>query len=756
MVILPSIYLNAQSVGLVLSGGGAKGAIHLGVIKALEENGIPIDYITGTSIGAVVGGMYASGYTEDEMLRLILSKEFEYWQSGMVQKEYQYYFQKPEATPKFANFTIQLTDTVEVVNSLMPTSLIDPIQMNQAFIQLFAQSNQNCHGDFDQLMVPFRCIGSDVFHKKGIKFREGDLGDAIRISMTFPFVFAPLRKDGVPLYDGGIYDNFPVDAMVEDFDPDFILGINLQDDPIDPRKANIYQQLSTMIMEPSDKRIDPDKGHSIHFYLKDVGLLDFPKAKEVMQQGYDSTMAIMPMLKERIKRRMMPDEYDDRREQYKASFAPLTFRKVTVTGGTTAQNEYIQRQFERQIDDDGMTFNEFKSIYFQVLSDSKVQEINVNTTYDPLINGFVLQLKATVNDQLNIGFGGNISSANANQLFLSLGYQSLQDFPIRANLNANLGNAYTGIQFIGRIDFPGDVPKYLMLDAITSKHNYFQEETLFYQDALPSFITSNEISAKMKLGLPFMGSSKAEIAIGCAKIRDKYYPTNSDITTNVLPDRSVYQMISGSLRLKQNTLNSHHYATQGIHNELLAQVAKSWEQFDPFDVKLEKANTDQQSWIQIAARTINYFDLHEHFTLGMRADGVISTKNLYSNYTSTIIQAPAFCPTPHSSITLHEKFRANQYLAAGVMPIYKINKILQLRSEFYGFLPAFTIDRKGYNDVAYGERFNRINLMAEFSAVATLPFMDVAIYANSYEFPMREWNFGLNIGFLIFPPKFLE
>ena len=84
----------AQKVGLVLSGGGAKGAAHIGVIKALEENGIPIDYITGTSAGAIVGSLYAMGYTPEEMVELMLSEEFSYWQTGTVENEYKYYFKR--------------------------------------------------------------------------------------------------------------------------------------------------------------------------------------------------------------------------------------------------------------------------------------------------------------------------------------------------------------------------------------------------------------------------------------------------------------------------------------------------------------------------------------------------------------------------------------------------------------------------------------------------------------------------------------
>ena len=95
-----------QKVGLVLSGGGAKGAAHIGLIQALEDNEIPIDYISGTSIGAVVGSMYAMGYSPKEMIDLFMSQDFYYWQIGKIEENYYYYFRKPADTPEITRFLI--------------------------------------------------------------------------------------------------------------------------------------------------------------------------------------------------------------------------------------------------------------------------------------------------------------------------------------------------------------------------------------------------------------------------------------------------------------------------------------------------------------------------------------------------------------------------------------------------------------------------------------------------------------------------
>ena len=121
--------LNAQKVGLVLSGGGAKGMTHIGIIRALEENGIPIDYITGTSMGAIIGSLYAMGYTPDEMEDLLRSPDFKRWYSGQVETKYEYYFKKNRPTPEFFNIRFSFKDSLNIKPSIIPTSVVNPIQI---------------------------------------------------------------------------------------------------------------------------------------------------------------------------------------------------------------------------------------------------------------------------------------------------------------------------------------------------------------------------------------------------------------------------------------------------------------------------------------------------------------------------------------------------------------------------------------------------------------------------------------------------
>ena len=134
--------LMAQKVGLVLSGGGAKGLTHIGVIRALEENNIPIDYVAGTSMGAIIGSLYAMGYSPDDMEAMIKSDDFKRWYSGGIEEGYMYYFKMNPPTPEFINIRVSLKKGAKQGAKkafrpmFLPSSVVDPIQMNIVFLNL--------------------------------------------------------------------------------------------------------------------------------------------------------------------------------------------------------------------------------------------------------------------------------------------------------------------------------------------------------------------------------------------------------------------------------------------------------------------------------------------------------------------------------------------------------------------------------------------------------------------------------------------
>lgn len=753
--------LQAQRVGLVLSGGGAKGAAHIGVIKAFEENEIPIDYITGTSIGAIIGSLYAMGYTPDEMLQLMLSKEFGYWQTGTVEDDYMYYFRKPDPTPEMAHFSIDMSDSLQIKTNFLPQSLINPIQMNQAFVALYAQATAKAAWNFDNLFVPFRCIGSDIYNKKPVIFKNGDLGEAVRISMTFPLFFKPVWKDSVPMFDGGIYDNFPVKTMKEDFHPDFIFGVALSTGKSKPSN-NPYNQIETMIMQETNYEVDEEDGMIIRFNMPDVSLLDFQKANEIMEMGYKRTMSLIDSIKGRVHRKMPLDSLNLRRKQYKESLPPLVFKNIYITGVSESQQKYIESQLHRDINQE-FSMEEFKRAYFKMLAYSKIKEIVPKAIYNRVNKTFDLHLYITMSDEINIGLGGNISSHQANQLYLGLGYRYLGRYAADMNADFQVGNSFSGVMLNGRMYLQTRIPTYINWQGVFSYKRYSESQSLFYEDVVPAFIKQHELYMKLKLGFPFLNRAKAEIGFGYGQLNDYYYQNTEVSFADRDYEHSRYNLFSGSLNIEQNSLSTKVYPISGAKRSLNAQYITGTEKYKP-NVATEPTKNNTHSWLQMKAHWEQYHELSKLFNLGYTGELVLSSKNLMENYTASILQAPAFTPTPHSTIVFNEAFRANQYAALGVSPILKLGKFVHFRLDLYGFLPLYEI--KKHTEVLdnnyvmtlpyYGKFLDSFKYMGEAAFVVHLPFTSISLYANGYSYPSKNFNFGINIGYLLFNPKLLD
>lgn len=753
--------LQAQRVGLVLSGGGAKGAAHIGVIKAFEENEIPIDYITGTSIGAIIGSLYAMGYTPDEMLQLMLSKEFGYWQTGTVEDDYMYYFRKPDPTPEMAHFSIDMSDSLQIKTNFLPQSLINPIQMNQAFMALYAQATAKAAWNFDNLFVPFRCIGSDIYNKKPVIFKNGDLGEAVRISMTFPLFFKPVWKDSVPMFDGGIYDNFPVKTMKEDFHPDFIFGVALSTGKSKPSN-NPYNQIETMIMQETNYEVDEEDGMIIRFNMPDVSLLDFQKANEIMEMGYKRTMSLIDSIKGRVHRKMPLDSLNLRRKQYKESLPPLVFKNIYITGVSESQQKNIESQLHRDINQE-FSMEEFKRAYFKMLAYSKIKEIVPKAIYNRVNKTFDLHLYITMSDEINIGLGGNISSHQANQLYLGLGYRYLGRYAADMNADFQVGNSFSGVMLNGRMYLQTRIPTYINWQGVFSYKRYSESQSLFYEDVVPAFIKQHELYMKLKLGFPFLNRAKAEIGFGYGQLNDYYYQNTEVSFADRDYEHSRYNLFSGSLNIEQNSLSTKVYPISGAKRSLNAQYITGTEKYRP-NVATEPTKDNTHSWLQMKAHWEQYHELSKLFNLGYTGELVLSSKNLMENYTASILQAPAFTPTPHSTIVFNEAFRANQYAALGVSPILKLGKFVHFRLDLYGFLPLYEI--KKHTEVLdnnyvmtlpyYGKFLDSFKYMGEAAFVVHLPFTSISLYANGYSYPSKNFNFGINIGYLLFNPKLLD
>jgi NTE family protein len=211
---------NRPKIGLVLSGGGAKGFAHVGVLKVLEEAGIPIDYIAGTSAGGIIGGLYAMGFSADSLEKIVKSQDWENLLSNDVAQEY--ISQSDKSEQARYNFTLP----IESKRIALSTGLLN----GQNVMDILTYLSYGYHDvtDFSKLPIPFLCIAADLTTGKEVVLKEGYLPQAIRASMAVPAAFSPVEINGQLLVDGGILNNFPIDRCKE-MGADIIIGVDIVD-----------------------------------------------------------------------------------------------------------------------------------------------------------------------------------------------------------------------------------------------------------------------------------------------------------------------------------------------------------------------------------------------------------------------------------------------------------------------------------------------------------------------------------------------
>lgn len=754
LLLLP--FVQAQKVGLVLSGGGAKGMTHIGIIRALEENNIPIDYITGTSMGAIIGSLYAMGYSPDDMEALLRSEDFKRWYSGQVEPEYGYYFKQNRPTPEFFNIRFSFKDSLHIKPQILPTSMVNPIQMNLVFVELFARATAACSGDFNRLFVPFRCIASDVYNKKPLIMRRGDLGDAVRASMSFPFVFKPIEIDSVLAYDGGIYNNFPTDIMREDFKPEVIIGSVVAANPGKPKENDLMSQLENMIMQKTDYTLPDSLGIIMTFKYDDVSLLDFDRLQELHDIGYNRTISLMDSIKGRIHRRVSAENVRLRRLVYRSNLPQFRFRDIYIEGANPQQQAYIKKEFHDE-DHEVFTYEDLKRGYFRLLSDNMISEIIPHAVYDSENDLYSLHLKVKMEDNFSVRMGGSVSTTSSNQIYLGLGYQDLNYYSKEITLDGQIGKVYNNAQLMAKIDLPTRIPTSYRLIASLSTFDYYKKDKLFSKNDKPSFNSKDERFVKLMVALPFLANKRAEISIGYGKLQDNYFQSSVINFDKDRSDRSTYNLLGGAIGFYGSTLNARQYATKGYFEKLVAQVFSGKEKFVPGNPTETSVTTkERQSWLQISYMKYAYHTMSPKFTLGWMAEMLYSSKNFSENYTATMLQAADFSPTPHSKLMYNEAFRANQFLAAGIKPIFVFNDMFQFRSEFYGFVPIFPIKKNALNKAYYGKAFSRFEYIGEISVICQLPFGAISAYVNHYSSPKKEWNVGLTLGWQLFNYRFIE
>lgn len=743
------ILLQGQKVGLVLSGGGASGISHIGVIKALEEHNIPIDYITGTSMGALVGGLYASGYTVEEMIAMAKTPAFLLAVKGELPEEDVYYFSKDREDASIIRLKLSPS---KLLSKSIPTNLVTPDLMEFMLMDIFSQPAAAAKYDFDHLMIPFRCVAADIARKEQVIFDHGSLSVALRASSTYPFYYKPLMVDSTLLFDGGLYNNFPADIMYTEFLPDVIIGSNVATTLDPPEEDDLLSQIRNMIISQSDFTLACEEGLIIE-PPSTRGVFDFDDIDSEIELGYQSALARIDELKAFISREVDADERLANRQAFRSKFKAKHIGSMKITGTETKnQMLYIQKTAAKEVKDSLYTFADFRPHFLRVSQDDKIRSAQPITTYNENTGLFDMELKVRRERDLTAYFGGNFSSRPINMGFVGLKYNVFGRPSASIIANSYFGKFYSSLLISAKIDYGGKRRLMLEPHLILNQWDYFKSVATFFELSRPSFIVKDERFGGIGIGTSWGNNTVIRGDIRYGETEDRYYQTEN-FTPEDTADYTNFTLGTIGLAYDRNTLNYKKFANRGTRLEIALRGVYGDEITDYGTTRPEVDSIFEatHSWISFKVRYENYFLHLGKFTLGAEFEGLYSTQPFFQNYTASVIAAPAYQPIPESKTIFLQEFRTMMYGAVGLKAVFSIVNNLDFRLEGYGFQAGRSIMRNDQNQAVFSDPFQDRYFIGAAAFVFQSPLGPVSLNLNYYENRTDgPWSFLFNFGYTIF------
>ena len=439
-------------VGLVLSGGGAKGAAHVGVLKYLEDNGIPIDYIAGTSMGSVVGGMYALGYSTDEILDVLSSADWNRLISNEVDRRKISFTRKLENETMAFTVPFSLKHKEDMQSRTFKNSLPKGFVTGDNIINLF-NSLAVGYADslsFGQLPIPFLCIATDMLSGEAAVLDKGEFTKALRASMAIPVLFDPVKMNQTLYTDGGLTCNFPAEQC-KAMGADYVIGVSmspgLEDDP--ENLSSVLSQIKQLKEIMTDK--DFDRYHEqcdifISPDLKGVGMLSFDaeSVARVTQSGYEAASAQAEKF-EALKRVVFLQSTDSVPKKINRKKAVNIIRnKVLISGiefvGVDKKlDKWMHRVCRVEIGDmvDKNDIDESVSIYYGT---GNFKSVTYTLHNDPVTtDGYILRFNFVEKNPHDFGLGFRFDSQDMLSVLLHVGINSNRMSGFKTNLDAKLG-----------------------------------------------------------------------------------------------------------------------------------------------------------------------------------------------------------------------------------------------------------------------------------------------------------------------------
>ncbi len=727
-------------VGVVLSGGGARGAAHVGFLKALEEQGIPVDCIVGTSIGALVGGYYAAGWSPDVMMSALESGVFERrLQSG----ESNYAFKSSPDSPAIVDLRISSE------NGMVRSNLVRSLELEWSIMEELGPAGAASAGNFDRLFVPFRCIGSDVLAKRDTVFASGNLSTSVRASVAFPFYLPPVWMDGHPIYDGGLYNNVPIDAMQAEFAPDIILVSAAQSAAVDFSSDDLMSQIEALIVR-DQYELKPSASVFIVRPEFESTTLDFSKYEAAVQAGYAEALAVVNAGElAKVRGVVTSEEIQQRRQSYAATLPRFSLGGVEVVGLMEEAEGYASAVLRNGVED-GMS--RLKRNLFLLDSDDHIGRIEPRAQWNDSTQAFDVQLDIEPERDVRLEVGGSIPSNGSGFGHAGLEWQHFGLRPIRVQGQLAFGSFYSAARAGVRSDFHLELPFALEVYIQQSRYSYQRSVSTFFSDLSPVYLRMNDAEAGIKWMSPTGSGGLLEAEWSWLSTTDQSYgdwlfdPADT-------ADTHGFEGTVASLSWQFDTRSIKQCPRDGAMLELRAQrfAGTRAARYRHPENGIWTDALREDTFLRLRARGMAFVSSpSDRLAIGLMAELALSDELMRNTYRGSLAQAMAYQPMLGSKVLFLESFRAYNFVAAGTVLDLRLWKNGFVRAEIHGFQPIESIvsDEKGPR---LGQN-PPTRWMAGTRIYSDLGVGPVSLGLEYYHQERNPWFFELHWGYRIFQP----
>ncbi|MGM0579251.1 MAG: patatin-like phospholipase family protein [Bacteroidota bacterium] len=743
--------LLSQKVGLVLSGGGAKGLAHIGVLKALEENEIPVDYILGTSMGGVIGGFYAAGYSTFEIDSIARSPEFQSWINGTFPDDFNTFYYKSDPNPSWLEINLGVDSTFEA--NFRP-QLANDLILNFTLAEYTAKANQVAGENFDNLFVPFKAVGAEIFTQKSIYMDSGKLGEVLRATMSVPYVYKPVKINGKFIFDGGIYDNFPAAQMREAYDPDFLIGVNVSTKIFEEYPENDKKLISTSLLYMIMDKVNPkDLGEKRVFIepnLEGFTGFDFSKAAQIIDSGYAAANRAIPELLENIEARKSQEELKKDRQEFKSKMIPLKFSDFEFMDFRSDEKKYIKKIIN-PLNKQELDIAELKDNYFDLVADPYFRSVFPTISYAKDKAHYKFNLSSEGEENIRLDIGGNMANSGLSNFYVGAGFDHLNYLLFNHNTSLSIGQFYKSFQYKLKIHFPFG---YQFYAEPFFKYNGwdFLNTGNFLDNRRVIPINQFDRNYGVNIGMPIFDKMKLEFKSSLLRKVNEFTNNDDYITIDTL-DFNRFYGLQHSLSLTYSNLNERIFPTMGSKIGISVSHNFGTETYNPGSTSDLEQDVVEHNWFQFKAEIEKYYPLN-YGDFGFSITTKASNLNPFSNYRGTLLNTPAYSPTFESLGLYLENFRAPLFMAGGLKYQIQLYKDFDFRMEGHAFKPLIAwedndglVDKSGLIPDYY------------FSGMAAVfyksPIGPISISGHYYD-DRTPFLILFNIGYLMFNKKPLE